>query len=175
VAVLVSTLFVDCAITPNQPQQVTPISQPATVSAPLRLCPANDQAPTEVRSRPGYVQIVASVSDASGMPVIRLKQSDFDIHDGRRSIQSVYFREDPAGLPVSVVILIDSSGSMLAKLPKVRTSLAAFLNNVKQCDEVAMLSFTSLGGVKVLQSFTTDHALLADGLAFVVPIEVCIS
>ncbi len=169
VAVLVSTLFVGCAITPNPPQQVAPISQAATVSAPLRLCPANDQAPTEVRSKPGYIQIVASVSDASGRPVIRLKQSDFDIHNAGRNIQSVYFHEDSAGLPASVVILIDSSGSMLTKLPKVQTSLGAFLKNVKQCDEVALLSFTSLGGVKVLQSFTTDHALVADSLAFVVP------
>lgn len=148
---------------------MAPISQAATVSAPLRLCPAIDQAPAEVRSKPGYMQIVASVSDASGKPVIRLKQSDFDINNAGKNIQSVYFHEDSAGLPASIAILIDSSGSMQTKLPKVQTALAAFLNIVNLCDEVAILSFTTPGGVKVLQSFTTDHALVVDSFAFVAP------
>jgi hypothetical protein len=39
----------------------------------------------------------------------------------------VFFHEYEVGPPVSIIMLIDVSGSMERKLPKVQSALAAFL------------------------------------------------
>jgi VWFA-related protein len=132
------------------------------------LCPPADQPPANIKSRPGYEQFQVAASDPAGKPIVHLKQSDF-IFPAYLHPQVLYFHEDLSGPPTSVVILIDSSGSMKDKLPNVLASLAAFIDTLNPCDEVAILSFASRGGVRVLTLFTTDHAATTTSLRSIQP------
>ena len=136
---------------------------------PLRLCAPTDRPSADISARPGYMQFQVSVSDASGKPIIHLKESDFVFANELHPPQVVYFREDSSGPPASFIVLVDSSGSMKPKLPKVQNSLAAFLDTLNPCDEVETVAFSSKNGVKILQPFTTDRAIAAESVGTIVP------
>ena len=136
---------------------------------PLRLCASTDRPSANVRVRPGYEQFQVAVSDALGRPIIHLKESDFVFANQLRPPEVVYFHEDSTGPDASLIVLIDSSGSMKPKLPKVENSLAAFLDTINPCDEVETVAFSSKNGVKILQPFTTDRAIAAGSIGTIVP------
>ena len=109
------------------------------------------------------------MADSAGKPIIHLEtQADFVFQANLHS-QIVYFHEDSAGPPASIVILIDASGSMKAKLPDVENALIALVDTLNPCDEVAALSFNSEKGVRVLTPFTTDRVDIEASLGVITP------
>ncbi|HEX4209421.1 MAG TPA: hypothetical protein VHY56_03440, partial [Candidatus Binataceae bacterium] len=70
----------------------------------------------EIRRQQGYAQTTVTVTDQDGRYINGLQKSDFKLYvDGvQRDIN--FFRQD-SNTPVSVGILVDTSGSMEPKLP----------------------------------------------------------
>jgi Ca-activated chloride channel family protein len=115
----------------------------------------------QLRDEPGYQQVTVTVTDPNGSYVTDLQKQDFKLYmDGQqRSIE--FFRQD-LNTPVSIGILVDTSGSMHPKLPQAQAAIVEFLRNLNDRDDVFLLAFSSKPFM--LQNFTTDHSLLASRL-----------
>jgi VWFA-related protein len=176
--------IVGCAPATPLPNLAPP---PTNVSAPLNLCAPLDAPPKDLATQPGYVQYAVTVTDGAGNLVRDLKQSDFVAHHGSEPLPIKYFREDKS-TPVSIVLVVDESGSMTAKLvvedervlQKVRKDLGAATMNLNKCDEVAVIAVgghpsneaddpRKNGKVRIIQPLTTDHALAVSRITEQIP------
>jgi Ca-activated chloride channel homolog len=164
----------------SNPSMLTPHSQggggdvlelpkmPAPQGEPSNLRPLVPQPGQELeipsqqlRSQAGYAQVTVTVTDSGGRYVTGLNQSDFKLFvDGKqRSIE--FFRRD-LHAPVSVGILVDTSGSMETKIRQARAAIAQFLSDLNPKDDVFLLAFSDRPFL--LQGFTTDHSLVMSRL-----------
>ena len=111
----------------------------------------------ELRQQPGYEQVTVTVTEPSGTYVTGLQKDDFKLYmDGQqRPIQ--FFRQD-LNTPVSVGILVDTSGSMTPKIPQARAAIAEFLRDLNDKDDVFLFAFSS--HPFLLQPFTMNHDLV---------------
>ena len=99
------------------------------------------------------VSLYATVHDGRGKIVTGLSQDDFKVYDNDvRQPISQFSREY---MPLSIVILLDTSGSMSGKkLENAKKSLSRFLDRLKPGDEAMLITFDSRP--HVVQSFTRD-------------------
>jgi Ca-activated chloride channel family protein len=111
----------------------------------------------ELRQQPGYEQVTVTVTDPNGTYVTGLQKQDFKLYlDGQqRPIQ--FFRQD-LNTPVSVGIVVDTSGSMVTKIPQVRAASAEFIRNLNDRDDIFMYAFSARPFL--LQAFTTNHEMV---------------
>jgi Ca-activated chloride channel family protein len=88
--------------------------------------------------------------------VTGLKPTDFAVfEDGVK--QDVRFFES-SGVPVDLIVLLDTSSSMSDKMDAVHDAAIGFLKTLRESDRGAVVAFNDT--VNVLQPLTTDHALL---------------
>ena len=94
----------------------------------------------------------------TGLPVRGLGERDFLISEDGTKQQLTHFSQD--SLPLSIVLLLDVSGSVMPTIDSVRESGLKALNQLKAGDEVSLMAF----GVwtTVLQEFTKDRQLVAE-------------
>jgi VWFA-related protein len=145
-----ATLLAACSTTSqsSQPGAPTPVFVAKPAAPPvLNLCADPSRPPDAISSKPGYIQMTAVVTDPSGQPISGLKRSDFVAWMGQEYLPIVFFRGDRTPAPVSVVVVIDESGSMQAKLvapsdqlPAIRSKIEAVVEKLNRCDELAMVS-----------------------------------
>jgi len=115
-----------------------------------------------LRTNAFEVRLNASVFDSSDREVDSLPETAFKIYEDGQLQKIVGFRHED--LPISLGILIDSSGSMYDKRPSVD---AAALNLVKLSnpkDEAFLVDFNSEPYID--QDFTSSIAKLQQGLAY---------
>jgi Ca-activated chloride channel family protein len=117
--------------------------------------------PHELKSQEGYAQVTVTVTDQQGRYVTGLQKGDFKLLvDGQdRPIQ--FFRQD-LNTPVSIGILVDTSGSMQPKIPQAQAAISEFIHNLNERDDVFMFAFSSRPFL--LQPFTTNHYLVLSRL-----------
>ncbi len=110
--------------------------------------------PRELRGQAGYAQVTVTVTDSNGRYVTGLNRDEIKLYvDGnQRPIE--FFRRDLKA-PVSVGILVDTSGSMQPKIPQARAAIAQFVNDLNPLDDVFLVAFSYQP--YLLQAFTTDH------------------
>ena len=116
-----------------------------------------------LRAEASEVRLNASVIDSSGRTVEDLPEDAFHVYEDGVVQKIVGFRHED--LPVSLGILIDSSGSMYDKRPAVD---AASLNLVKLSnpqDEAFLVDFSSEAYID--QDFTSSIAKLQQGLSYI--------
>ena len=116
-----------------------------------------------LRADASEVRLNASVIDNSGRAVLGLPQSAFQVYEDGVQQKVVGFKQED--VPVSLGILIDSSGSMYDKRSAVD---AASLNLVKLSnpqDEAFLVDFSSEAYID--QDFTNSIAKLQQGLSYV--------
>ena len=116
-----------------------------------------------LRTNAYEVRLNASVFDSGDHEVDSLPESAFKIYEDGTLQKIVGFRHED--LPISLGILIDSSGSMYDKRPSVD---AAALNLVKLSnpkDEAFLVDFNSEPYID--QDFTSSIAKLQQGLAYI--------
>lgn len=120
----------------------------------------------ELRRQPGYEQVTVTVTDPNGTYVTGLQKQDFKLYlDGQqRPIQ--FFRQD-LNTPVSVGIVVDTSGSMVTKIPQVRAASAEFIRNLNDRDDIFMYAFSARPFL--LQAFTTNHEMVLSKLRLLRP------
>jgi Ca-activated chloride channel family protein len=116
----------------------------------------------ELRNQAGYQQVTVTVTDQQGRYVTGLQKSDFNLSVDGQQRPIEFFRQD-LNTPVSIGILVDTSGSMEPKLTMARAAIAGFIHELNDRDDVFMFAFSSRP--YLLQPFTTDHNLVMGKLA----------
>ena len=124
-------------------------------SAPNR--PGDPSFPeANLRVDTSLVLIPAQVTTREGTPVLDLQQNDFRIYEDVSQQEITYFAKDDA--PVSVGLLLDSSGSMRNKKQKSAEAAAAFFKTANTEDEFFLIEFDD--HPKLVVPFTRDTDLL---------------
>lgn len=116
----------------------------------------------QLREQPGYEQVTVTVTDPQGGYVTGLNKDDFRLYMDGQQRKIEFFRQD-LNTPVSVGILVDTSGSMAPKISQARAAIAQFLHDLNDRDDIFMFAFS--GRPFLLQGFTTDHSLVMRRLA----------
>ena len=152
--------FAGCASSRQSISQSQRVQAAAKPSAVAGLCKSPDVPPANLVHEPGYQQFDVSVTDASGQPISGLTRQDFIVYKDSRSFPVAYFREHKDDQPVTIALVVDTSGSMVPKLPIVKQSLGNLVQNLNRCDEVILYAFS--GHPLLLMPFTTDHKMTAE-------------
>lgn len=121
--------------------------------------------PTTFSSSTDLVVLHAMVTDRRGAPITGLTERSFTVfEDGRPQDISFFLKSDA---PVSVGLLIDSSGSMFDLRQRVIAAAAAFVGARDSRDEFFALSFNDEVRSVLPEStpFTSDASMLRDRLA----------
>ena len=129
------------------------------LSLPSFRSQAQDRQEEPLKLSTQLVVIDAQVlNKKAGVPVQALNERDFVVYEDGVKQQITHFSQD--NLPLSIVLLLDVSGSVMPTINSVRESGLKALNQLKSGDEVALMAF----GVwtAVLQEFTTDRHLVAE-------------
>ena len=117
------------------------------------------------------VVLPTTVVDERGQPVANLSKDHFAVYDeGRRQTIALFSSEDT---PVSMALVIDTSGSMQAKLGDVVTAALALARSSNPDDELRVVQFNDsvgdvLGGRKLTAADTPElqaalHSLVPKG------------
>ena len=102
------------------------------------------------------VLIPAQVTTREGSPIMDLTRKDFRIYEDGAEQKITYFAKDDA--PVSIGLLLDSSGSMKNKKKKESEAAAAFFRTANAEDEFFLIEFDN--HPKLAVPFTGDTDLL---------------
>jgi VWFA-related protein len=126
-----------------------PAQQPAQQS--------DQQVPT-IKSQVSLVNIFATVRDKKKHIVPSLKEEDFRVFENDQEQKIAFFTAEKT-LPITLGLLIDTSGSEQNRLPAEQDAASRFLNQVlRKGDEAMVVSFDL--DVDMLSDFTDDRAQL---------------
>jgi Ca-activated chloride channel homolog len=110
-----------------------------------------------LRGQNGYEQVTVTVTDQNGRYVTGLQKGDFRLYvDGIQ--RPLEFLHRDTNTPVSIGILVDTSGSMEPKIPQARAAIAQFIRDLNANDDIFLYAFSDQEFL--LQPFTTNHALV---------------
>ena len=126
------------------------------------------QGAEEEGQQPGFVEKIdtdlvlldVAVFDQTGKPANKLQKDDFQVYEDKikQNIESV----DRVDVPLSLGIVIDTSGSMRTKLAVVSDSAAGLIKQLKNEDEAFIAQFKI--EAELVRDFTRDKRDLEDGL-----------
>jgi len=133
------------------PQPITP-QQGQELEIPSR----------QLRSQAGYTQVTVTVTNPNGGYVTGLTKNDFKVFENGQERPVQFLRQD-LNTPVSIGILVDTSGSMQPKIAQARAAIAQFLRDLNDRDDVFLFAFSDRPFL--LQPFTSDHSLVMSRLA----------
>ena len=112
---------------------------------------------TVYRSRSDLVSLFATVTDAGDGFVDALPKDAFEVYDnGKRQTVSLFSREIQ---PISVVVLLDRSGSMAEDADRVRDAAAEFIKRLLPNDRARIGQFSDEIDIEP-SDFTSDQAVL---------------
>jgi Ca-activated chloride channel family protein len=159
--------------TPTAPpltQDADPVPSPDPASAAQQVQDPS-QAGVVTRENGGFVlradayevRLNASVIDSSGKAVDSLPQSSFHVYEDGVPQTIVGFKYED--VPVSLGILIDSSGSMYDKRTSVDTASLNLVKLSNPQDEAFLVDFSSEAYID--QDFTNSIAKLQQGLSYI--------
>lgn len=89
-----------------------------------------------VRITSNLVMVPVSVTDAQGQPVLGLRPGDFRIEEDGRT-QEITQLGDPEQVPLDIAVLVDVSGSVVARFDFEQQAAAAFLKQVLKAEDRA--------------------------------------
>ena len=99
------------------------------------------------------VEVYAFVFDGKGNRVQNLSRDNFEVlEDGVRQSIDVF---EPETAGINVALLIDTTGSMVRQLPRVKNAIADLLTTLGPDDSVGLFSFSNR--LNQLQGFTKDR------------------
>lgn len=116
------------------------------------------QQPPVIKSEVSLINIFATVRDKNKRIVSDLKQADFKITEDNQEQKIAFFSKE-VSLPITLALLLDTSGSEQFMLGAIQEAGSAFLNRVlRKGDEALVMSFDT--DVDLLSDFTDDRAQL---------------
>src|SRR5262249_43803499 len=134
----------------------------ATAIALTLVLPALPQEPAAVnqtiKTQVNLVNIFATVRDKNKRIVGDLKQQDFKVSEDNQDQKIAFFSKEVA-LPITLALLLDTSGSEQNMIGAIQQAGSAFLGRVlRKGDEALVMSFAS--DVDLLSDFTDDRGQL---------------
>jgi VWFA-related protein len=105
---------------------------------------------------PLEVDISATVTDEANNYILNLKQEDFLVQEDGVDQEILRFSRELT--PVSMVILLDTSGSMRRHMKAVQDAAVQFVSQIRDVDRVAIIAFSD--NPRVVQRFTADIGAL---------------
>ncbi|HKP72788.1 MAG TPA: VWA domain-containing protein [Pyrinomonadaceae bacterium] len=129
----------------------------AQTSAQQQTAPRPSPTPDDVRVDPVFtreVQLPITVMDKKDQPVAGLSARDFVVFEDKQPQQIESFRDETAGIPIYVAVLMDISSSTAGKLRFEKEAAKDFLYTVVRVrkDKAAFATFDE--DVNLLQDFT---------------------
>ncbi len=116
--------------------------------------PSQQQAPV-IRTQVNLVNLFVTVRDKSKRIVTDLKQDDFKVSEDGQPQQIAFFSKEVT-LPITLALLLDTSGSEQYMLPSIQDAGGRFIERVlRKGDEALVMSFDS--DVDLLSDFTDDR------------------
>jgi len=116
------------------------------------------QSQTTIRTEVALVNVVFTAVDRNGKTVNGLKVDDFQVWEDRKPQQIEFFNDWTRGsdVPLTVALLVDTSGSVKSKLDYEKRTAAEFFKDVlrKNKDLALIIQFDS--DVNLVQDFTED-------------------
>ncbi|HYE74769.1 MAG TPA: VWA domain-containing protein, partial [Blastocatellia bacterium] len=110
----------------------------------------------DVRINTRLINLNTKVVDATGKTVLDLKPEDFEIYEDNIKQEISHFA--PVTAPISLVLLLDLSGSMKSKEKEIKRAAKKFVQSLNPSDRVAVATFTR--SFKIVSDFTSDRKLL---------------
>jgi Ca-activated chloride channel homolog len=135
------------------------------VAVPVALTPATaamraGQSPV-YRGASDTVAVYATAVGPDGHLVTDLTRDDFEVvDDGRRRALSIF---DTRPQPITLVVMLDTSGSMIGNLPVLRRAAAELFDRLHPGDQVSVGSFGD--EVRLAPVFSDDGPALGRALA----------
>jgi VWFA-related protein len=148
--------------TPGQ-QPPTQPNQPPASQQPQQQSGGQQEQPTEtLKVNVNVVQLFFNVKDKHGMLIPNLTKDDFSIFEDQQPQTIKYFNAE-SNLPLTLGIMIDSSGSQRNVLDMEKEVGGAFLHQIlTDKDEAFVIGFDT--DVDLLQDFTRDVRRLQTAL-----------
>ena len=113
-----------------------------------------------IRSSVDLVTVPVTITDAFNRPVVGLDQGNFQVFENKKLQEIRHFSTDDA--PVSIGIILDTSGSMANKLDRARDAVRAFCEVSNPQDEFFMITFSE--APHLASDFTYRPEELENGL-----------
>jgi VWFA-related protein len=107
------------------------------------------------------VNVVATVTDEAGLYVSDLTEKDFILEEDGQPQTIAHFNQSN-DLPVSMGIVLDTSGSMERKIGTATTAVERFIRSIHKDDDIFLLTFSNRPDLQ--QDFTSDRDRLARAL-----------
>jgi Ca-activated chloride channel family protein len=115
----------------------------------------------QVRVDVRLVNVIATVTDAHGRYVPDLEANDFILEEDGTQQQIAHFSQD-RNVPVSVGVLLDTSGSMDRKIRTAVEAVDRFIRRIQRDDEIFLITFS--GQAVLREDFTDDRERLSQAL-----------
>jgi VWFA-related protein len=167
------TLLASFAAAPFLRAQQQTSAPPTGTQPPAATQPSGAQQPSPQQSDKVFtsdvkvVNVFATVRDKKGQIEKDLKQDDFTIDEDGRPQTIRYFAKE-ANLPLTLGLLVDTSGSMRRLIETERSASFKFLDQVlredKDVKDVAFLIHFDYE-IELLQDLTSSRKLLQDALS----------
>ena len=136
-------------------------SSVTAVLAVAMAVPASPQDPQQgpvIRSQVNLVNVFATVRDKNKRIVTDLKKEDFKLQEDGQDQQIAFFSKEVT-MPITMALLLDTSGSEQFMLGAIQDAGGRFLRRVlRKGDEAMIISFDT--DVDLLSDFTDDRGLL---------------
>ncbi len=157
-AAWVGMLLLQAPVERRPPSSAGPRTPPAA-QAPPGL---GDDQPTVFRVETRLVNVAVNVVDAKGAPVSGLVRDDFEIvEDGKPQKIAIFERE--SSTPLSIVMAIDTSGTVLSNERLERNAAKGFVRALlRDQDELDLMDFADT--VREIVPFTNEKKRIEAGL-----------
>lgn len=135
------------------------IVQPATTQSP-----SSDQA--TYKADVVMVNVVFTVTDKNMRFISDMTETDFEVYEDGASQKILYFNNYAKGgeIPITMALLVDTSGSVKDKLQLEVDTAIGFLRSVLRPKKDLALIMQFESGVELVQDLTDDMNLLEKGL-----------
>ena len=134
--------------------------------AGTHFLPAQEADLPLIRAEVEVVNILATVRDKRGIYVGNLAKADFDVYeDGvKQNLDFFHYEAGDEAQPLTIVLLIDTSGSVKDKLLFEQQAASEFLSETlrKNKDMAAVIQFDS--EINLIQDFTYDFSTLEEAI-----------
>ena len=130
------------------------------LAASLAYGQTQGQPPLTFGSSIEIINLTVTVTDAQGRLVPGLDRGAFAVYEDGVKQELTLFNKDR--LPLSVVLLMDSSKSMEDKVGAAKAAAKRFVGTLVESDRARVVSFNNR--IDVLQDFTNDKTALAAGI-----------
>jgi Ca-activated chloride channel family protein len=112
------------------------------------------QEDTILKFQTDLIILNVTVQDKNGSFVSGLKADDFQVFDNKTPEKISFFSQE--SVPISLGLIIDTSGSMRFKLPMVIAAAKEMLKACKAEDEVFIVNMKDAGNIKLVQPYTSN-------------------